>query len=66
MLSEKNCFRLRTRTAQLAGGINAVERRHAYVQHRDIRMMRFRQADGILSVGCLCHDLKFLSLQQRS
>ncbi len=64
MLSEKDCFRLRTRTAQLAGGINAVERRHAYVKHGDIRMVRFRQADGILSVGGLCHDLKFLPFQQ--
>src|SRR4029077_20788612 len=64
MLGEKNCFRLRAGTGQPASRINAVERGHAYVEHHDIRVVRFRQANGILPVGGFRDNLKFLTLQQ--
>src|SRR6266403_2516538 len=65
MLGEKDCFSFRAGTPQLTSSINSIESRHADIKDGDIRMVRFRQAHGILAVRGLSQDLKFLPFQQR-
>jgi hypothetical protein len=64
MLGEKDCFSFRAGTAQLTGSIDSIESGHADIKDGDIRVVRFRQADRILPVRGLGHDLKFLPFQQ--
>src|SRR5258708_4987432 len=45
--------------------VNSVRYWHADINDRDIWVERFRQANGLLSIGCFGNNLKVLPLQQR-
>src|SRR2546422_10356954 len=64
MQGEKDRFGLQREPLDLSLGVEAIQKRHSYVDQRDIGAQLFRQFHRLMTVPCLRRHLEALPLEK--